>query len=184
MDDNKKRNLLIVGLVVLIILLIVGIITVSVLLSRSSGTGETDKLVPDYPPQETEPNQTPMESDPGGEIETGKGQEAINLTYKPSATANLSKGIVELHYANPSRSQKDVVISLVVDGTVICRSQRITPGHQVNQLTILDDAKKKLAEADPGDYDAKFVVGCYDSKTNAKELVELEGGGVRLKVVK
>lgn len=180
MDNNKKRKFLIAGLIILLVLLIGGIITVSLLLKGRVGVGDTDKLVPDYPPQETDPNQTPMESDPGGEIETGEGQAAINLTYLAKATADLSEGTVELYYANPSRSKKDVVISLVVDGTVICRSQRITPGHQIKHLMILDDAKGKLAV---GGYDAKFVVGCYDSETNKKELVELEGSGVRLEVV-
>ena len=150
--------------------------------STEDGNGsitDNNSLTPDYPPTETDANSLPIEIDPGVNIETQAGQDAINITYTNKATVDLSDGTVRLYYANPSKSKVDVVVSLVVQDKIICQSQRIAPGHQINTLPLLDEAKSFLIV---GGYDAKYVVGCYDPETNQKDLVELEGG-VHLEVV-
>lgn len=177
---NKKKIFLLAGLIVLLLFLIVGVALACVLIVGNPSVQEVEQIVPAYPPKETDPNQSPMEGDPGGEIETQAGQDAMNITYGEKAVADLSSGTVSFYYANPSRSNVDVVVSLVVADKVICQSQRITPGHQISKLAILDNARGVLQV---GGYDAKFVVGCYDPETNAKDLIEVEGGGVYLEVV-
>ena len=181
--DDKKRKILTVSLIVLLALLVAGIIITVVLLNiNTPGENESDKLVPDYPPQDTEPNQSPMESDPGGTLATEEGGAGVNLTYTPTATVDLSEGTVKLYYANPSKSTQDMVISLVLENgdTVICRSQRITAGNQVRELPLEEGAKEML---DVGGYNARYVVGCYDPDTNEKAIVELVGSGVVVTVV-
>lgn len=178
--DDKKRKRLTVALFILLGVLVVGIIICLILLSIKKPS-EDDKLVPDYPPQETESNQTPMEGDPGGTLEVEEGGAGVNLTYTATATVDLSEGKVKLYYANPSKSTQDMVISLVIekDNTVLCRSQRITPGNQVRELPLDENAKSMLAA---GGYNAKYVVGCYDPSTGEKAIVELVGSGVLVTV--
>ena len=181
--DNKKRRLLIAGLIVLLTFIIVGIIILCVALKAGKDNSkDTDKIVPDYPPQATDPNQSPMVNDPGGTLETELGGAGVNLTYTATATVDLSEGKVTLYYANPSKSTQDMVVSLVLDNgdVVLCRSQRITAGNQIRELTLEDSAREAL---EIGGYNARYVVGCYDPNTNEKAVVELVGGGVVVTVV-
>ena len=181
--DDKKKKILIISLSALLLVLIIGIIVCVVMLNNNKPTvDESDKLVPDYPPQETEPNQAPMEGDPGGTIETEAGGAGVNLTYTATATVDLSEGTVKLYYANPSKSTQDMVVSLVLENenTVICRSQTITAGNQVSELPLEASAKEML---EVGGYNARYVVGCYDPNTNEKAIVELVGSGVVVTVV-
>lgn len=181
--NDKNRKILTIALFALLALLIVGIIVICVLLNVNEDK-DNDKIVPDYPPQDTDPNQSPMENDPGGVLETSAGGAGVNLTYTATATVDLSEGVVKLYYANPSKSTQDMVVTLVLDNEnndVVCRSQRITPGNQVKTLPL--DAKiKDLLEVGAG-YNAKYVVGCYNPETSEKAIVELEGGGVVITVV-
>jgi hypothetical protein len=181
--EDKKRKILIIVLVALLALLVTGIIIACVVLNISDDPAkDTDKIVPDYPPQETDPNQSPMENDPGGTLATEAGGAGVNLTYTATATVDLSEGVVKLYYANPSKSTQDMVVSLVLDNgdVVICRSQRITAGNQIRELPLDEDAREAL---ELGGYNARYVVGCYDPNTNEKAIVELVGGGVVVTVV-
>jgi hypothetical protein len=181
--DDKKRKLLIAGLIALLALIIIGIIITCVVLNIDKDTDDGgDKIVPDYPPQATDPNQSPMDNDPGGTLETEDGGAGVNLTYTATATVDLSEGIVTLYYANPSKSTQDMVVSLVLDSgdVVLCRSQRITAGNQIRELPLEESAREAL---DLGGYNARYVVGCYDPNTNEKAVVELVGGGVLVTVV-
>ena len=181
--NDKNRKILTVALFALLALLIVGIIVVCVLLNVDNDD-EDNKIVPDYPPQATDPNQSPMENDPGGKLETSEGGAGVNLTYTATATVDLSEGVVKLYYANPSRSTQDMVVTLILDNEnkdIVCRSQKITPGNQVKELP-LNEEIKDLLEVGAG-YKAKYVVGCYNPETSEKAIVELEGGGVVLTVV-
>ena len=183
--DDKKRKILIVALLALLVLLIVAIV-VCVIVINVKNDVEDNKIVPDYPPQETDPNQSPMDNDPGGTLEIEEGGGGVNVTYIANATVYLSENRVELYYANPSKSTQDMVIALVLESgeTVICRSQRITPGNQIRELTLDESVKPMLEEAGEGSYNAKFVVGCYDPNTNEKAIVELVSNDILVNVVK
>lgn len=181
--ENKNRKILTIALFALLALLIVGIIIICVVLNVDKEEQDNNKILPDYPPQETDPNQSPMENDPGGVLETSEGGAGVNLTYTATATVDLSDGIVKLYYANPSRSTQDMVVTLVLENEnnlVICRSQKITPGNQLKQLPLNEAAKEFLSV---GGYNAKYVVGCYNPDSGEKAIVELEGSGVVVTVV-
>ena len=176
---KKFIFLTIIALICTCILASCGVVYVPIGIGNGSIT-DNNSLIPDYQPTETDANSLPIEIDPSVNIETQAGQDAINITYTNKATVDLSDGTVRLYYANPSKSKVDVVVSLVVQDKIICQSQRIAPGHQINTLPLLDEAKSFLIV---GGYDAKYVVGCYDPETNQKDLVEIEGGVVHLEVV-
>lgn len=171
--EEKKKKILMWVLFGLLGLLIAAIVIVAcVLLGSKNDTPSPDNiLVPDYPPQETEPNQSPMDNEPDGSLETQMGGTGVNITYTTNATADLSEDVVELYCANPSKSLQDMVITLVVDDVIICRSQRVTPGNQIKSLPLDEAAKEKLRA---GTYDnAVFLIGCYDPETSEKAALEL-----------
>lgn len=186
--NNTKRNILIAVLaVILLIVIIVSVVLIANMVTdaknkdKDSDSSETsDQLLPDYPPQEVDPNQKPMDKDPGGKFETAEGAEGVNLTYELSATVDLSDESVSLYYANPSKSTQDMVVKLVVDDKIICASKKLVPGNQLSKLDLEPGMKNKLAV---GGYDAKFVIGCYDPQSSEKALVDLVVDGVRVTVV-
>ena len=183
--DDKKRKIIIAALLALLSLLIIAVVVCVIVLNVKDNV-EDDKIIPDYPPQATDPNQSPMDNDPGGTLEVEEGGGGVNVTYIANATVYLSENRVELYYANPSKSTQDMVIALVLENgeTVVCRSQRITPGNQIRELTLNEDVKSVLEEGGEGTYNAKFVVGCYDPNTNEKAIVELVSNDILVNVVK
>ena len=186
--DAKKRKILITTIVILVVLFLITAITVATVgtvlffVFRDSSDEPSDVLIPDYPPTETDPNQSPIEGDVGGSFETIDGKEGLNVTYEAVAKVDLSDGKVKLHYANPSKSTQDIVVTLVYKNVVICRSQRITRGHQITSLPLEEGVKEKLEE---GVYEgAQYLIGCYDPDTNEKAVLEVVIDDIKVEVTK
>ena len=130
---------------------------------------------PDYPPQGTEANQRPLESDEGEKLENPSGGGAINVTYGTGVTVDISAETVTLSYVNPGASNQNVAIMIVIPGTeelVIAKSDRITPGHSVETLSLEAFAKDRLAV---GGYDGELVIRAYDPATGEKAMVDMRG---------
>lgn len=141
---------------------------------------EEKPLVPDYPPMETESNQTPVEGDPNETLPTSAGQTGVNLTYSSEAKIDLSEEKVTLYFVNPTKSLQNMMVSLEINGIPVCRSKIITPGNKIESLPLIDGVAEKLSV---GGYNAEYSVGCYDPQTHEKAIVELVGAGVVVTVV-
>ena len=133
---------------------------------------EEDVLPPDYPPQDTDDNQTPIPDDIGGSIETPEGGGAVNITYAENITVDLSDKTASLYYANPSRSNQNVAIAIVIGEEVIIRSELITPGNMVTALPLVDGAEEKLSA---GGYNAEIIIYCYHPETGEKAMIDTKG---------
>lgn len=129
-------------------------------------------LPPDYPPQGTDDNQTPIPDDTGGNIETPEGGGAVNITYAENITVDLSDKLASLYYANPSRSNQNVAIAIVIGEEVIIKSELITPGNMVTSLPLVDGAEKKLSA---GGYNAEIIIYCYHPETGEKAMIDTKG---------
>ena len=134
-----------------------------------------DVLPPDYPPQETEDNQTPIPDDSGGQIQTPEGGGAANITYAENVTVDLSDEKATLYYANPSKSNQNVAIAVVIGEDIIIKSELITPGNMVTSLPLAVGAKEKLTV---GGYNAEIIVYCYHPETGEKAMVNTKGAVV------
>lgn len=167
--NNKTRNIIIVALSVLIVLC-VGV-TVWALFFRDSGTPNTP-ITPDYPPQGTDNNQKPIEGDDGNKIDSPEGGGAIRVTYSPNATVSLSEKKITFYYANPGASNQNVRLLIKVGEVYIARSELITPGNYIEELTLADEAVTLLQE---GGYNAELLIQSYDPETNEKAMVDTKG---------
>lgn len=163
---DKKRNILIIALSMLIVVC-VGV-TAWALFFR----GDPDPISPDYPPQGTDDNQRPIEGDDSTKIDSPEGGGAINVTFGTSATASLGEKTVQLYYANPGASNQNVAILIVIGEMVVAKSDLITPGNEVTQLTLEDYAASMLQL---GGYDAQLVVRAYDPDSGEKAMVDTKG---------
>ncbi len=65
-------------------------------------------------------------------------------------------------FGNPSRSNREAIVQLVVQDNVVLQSDSIAPGTQVTELDLADGAAEKLTA---GVCEGKFVVYFYDRES-------------------
>lgn len=171
-NNTKKNNTNTILIVVLAVLLVVCIgVTIWAVFFRKPV--QSSEFNPDYPPQETEPNQTPIHGgNPQETLHSPVGGGAINLTYGTTVTIDISEEKATFYFANPAKSNLDMVMTLVIDDTIVMISKRITPGHMVSSLKLESGIANELKV---GGYDAKYVVYLYDRQTGEKAIVNAEG---------
>ena len=84
---------------------------------------------------------------------------------------DLGNASVELLFANPGRSNQDMVLQIVIRDQVILQSGRIEPGNQIAQLDLGADGAAMLS---PGGYEGCFRVFYYDPVSGEKAIVSTE----------
>ena len=161
-----KKTKLIITVLAIVTLLAVGI-TVWALFFRDTGP----TLAPDYAPQEMEQHAESIPDDEGGKMDTPEGGGSVSLTYSNKVTIDLSDKMASLYFANPGKSNQDMVIQIAIQDTVILQSGTLVPGQQVKLLDLMEGAEKQLS---PGGYEGKFIVLYYDQTSGEKAMVNTE----------
>lgn len=169
MDDNKKENKKKRLLILLLLLITIAAVGVSVwaIWFRDSAP----VLAPDYAPRQIEENAEPIGDDGDEKLSQPDGGGAVGLTYAKEVGISLSDKSATLLFANPTKSNQDMVLQLVIDDVVILQSGRLEPGNRVSTLSLLDGAEKRLTA---GGYDGKFVVLYYDRTSGEKAMINTE----------
>ena len=165
--NGKEKNLK-----WLIIILSVGIVICTGVTIWAVFFRGGDDISPDYPPQGIESNQTPIDGDDSGKLDTPEGGGAINVTYGTASTVDLSEKTVTIYYANPNASNQNVSILIMVNDLVVAKSDLITPGNQVSKLELQKEAASRLQV---GGYNAELVVRAYDPESGEKAMVDTKG---------
>ena len=160
-----KKNLLIY--VLLLITVTAVAVTVWALFFREPDV----HLSPDYAPVATEQFAQPYSGGDGQRQEAKPGSGSVSLSYSNEVSIDLSSGKAELIFANPGRSNQDMVLQIVIQDRVILQSGRITPGNQVTQLELFDDAVQILS---PGGYEGSIRVFYYDLISGEKAMINTE----------
>ena len=159
--DNKK-----IWIIVLSAILIVTIgITVWDLFFRDT----TPTLAPDYAPQEKEQNAEPFEDGNSEKMEQQQGGGAVSLTYSKEVSVDLSDETVHLMFANPKKSNQNMLIQILIHDTVIVQSGLLAPGNQVTKLDLWDTVKLSV-----GRYDGKIIVYYYQPDSGEKAMLNTE----------
>lgn len=163
--ENKKKRLLI------LLLLLITITAVGVSIWAIWFRDSAPVLAPDYAPQQLEEKAEPIGDDGDEKLSQPEGGGAVGLTYAKEISISLSDKSATLLFANPTKSNQDMVLQLVIDDVVILQSGRLEPGNRVTTLNLLDGAEKRL---DAGGYNGKFVVLYYDCASGEKAMVNTE----------
>ena len=127
-------------------------------------------LTPDQAPKE-EVHAQPIPGDTGKRVDAAPGSGNVSLTYSNQVKIYLSDKRVQLLFANPGRSNQDMVLQLIIQDRVIHQSGRIAPGNQVTELDLSSESAAMLM---PGGYDAVFLLHFYDSDSGEKSIVTTE----------
>lgn len=130
---------------------------------------KTQVLTPDYAPQAEDKNAVSIPGEAKEEkAEKPEGGSSMSVTYSPEATISLSQKKVSLMFQNPSRSNSDMILLLMVQDTVLAESGKLIPGKMIQSLDLIDGTEKQLQ---PGTYNAEFVVQPYDPESAEKSMV-------------
>ena len=170
MNQNKKMNKTTIVAAVLALITVVAVcITVWALFFRDSGGQQV--LTPDYAPQKQEQNAETIPNDTGDKMAPPEGGGAVSLTYSNEVKIDISDKAAAVYFANPGKSNQDMVLQIVIQDTVILQSGTLSPGHQVKLLNLLEGAEEMLQ---PGGYEGKFIVLYYDQTSGEKSMVNTE----------
>ena len=161
-EDKKKKKKLLIFLILFILL---DIILLVVLL----GTHTT--LAPDYAPVNEEKYAEDIGDDGDKNLDQAEGGGAVSLTYSTDVDISLDKKLATLFFANPSKSNQDMVLQIVVHDVVVAQSGTISPGKQIGKMDLLSSGARKLQA---GGYDGKFVVLYYQPDTHEKTIVNTD----------
>lgn len=123
---------------------------------------------PDYAPQQVEPNANPI-GDGGDKLSQPEGGGAVSLTYSNEAMLTLSSKTAQLMFQNPTRSNQDMVLELVVADKALVRSGRLPPGYKVEALSGVD-----VTGLSAGTYEGKFRILYYNVDSGEKAVVNTE----------
>ena len=163
---TKKTTALLVALLFLITIAAISV-TIWAVFFREDDT----VLAPDYAPVEKEEHAETIPGDTGDKMESDKGGGSVSLSYTDKATIDLGDKKVSLMFANPGKSNQDMVLQIVIQDTVIVQSGTLSPGNRVTTLNLLPGAEKRLV---PGGYEGKILVFYYSEETGEKAMVNTE----------
>ncbi len=165
--SSKKAKPNLVIPILLVITAIAICVTIWALFFRDNGP----VLAPDYAPQEEEINAETIPGDSGEKLENPEGGGSVSLTYSRDVSIDLSEKKATLLFANPGKSNQDMVLQIVIQGEVIIQSGTLKPGNQVTTLSLIDGMAEKLSA---GTYEGNFAVLYYHPETGEKAIVNTE----------
>lgn len=161
-------------MIILILLLLITFISICALAYYKfvlEGRNSQTVLTPDYAPQTVESNAQPTDDQDDEKLDQPPGGGAVSLTYSKEVSIDLNSDKATLMFANPTKSNQDMILQIVIGDTIIVQSGRIIPGNKVESLSLIDGAKSMLS---PGGYDGKFVVYYYQQDTGERAVVNTE----------
>ncbi len=162
-SDRKSRWIIL--LLLLLLLIAIGV-TLLALFFREETT-----LTPDYAPRREDKYAQSLDDQGDEKLEQVQGGGAVSLTYSTKVTVTLDDGMASVYFANPSKSNQDMVLQLVVQDVILAQSGRLSPGKQLDTLELLEGAASRLQ---PGGYNGQFVVLFYQPDTGEKTIVNTE----------
>ena len=162
-SDRKSRWIIL--LLLLLLLIAIGV-TLWALFFREETT-----LTPDYAPRREDKYAQSLDDQGDEKLEQVQGGGAVSLTYSTKVTVTLDDGMASVYFANPSKSNQDMVLQLVVQDVILAQSGRLSPGKQLDTLELLEGAASRRQ---PGGYNGQFVVLFYQPDTGEKTIVNTE----------
>lgn len=158
--------------VVLLLLLVLATIIAAVVGIWNLWFRRSDTLLPpDYAPRVPEKNAIPIGDDGDKKLDQPEGGGAVSLTYAKEVSISLSEKTAQLLFANPTKSNQDMVLRLVIDDVVIFQTGRLIPGNKIHEVDLLKGMEKRLSA---GGYDGKFVVLYYGRTSGELAMVNTE----------
>lgn len=164
---EKKKTLILIIILGLVTLIAIGVMLWALLKKEPDIV-----LTPDYAPEDEETNRVPIGGDDTSKLDKPEGGGSVGIIYtKDGIVIDLSDEKIKMMFGNPSRSNEDMVVQVVIKDQIIVQSGRLEPGYKVTELDLLDGAADML---EPGGYEGKYVVLYYDPDSGEKAILSTE----------
>ena len=160
---KKRRNKILIILLLIITIAAIGV-SIWAIWFRTPAANPAD-----YAPQQVDQNAEPIDGDDGDKLEQPEGGGAVSLTYSKEVTLDLAAKEAAILFQNPSKSNQDMALQLVIYGKVIAQSEKLPPGYKLNKLTGVDTDKLTV-----GAYEGKFVILYYNADSGEKAIINTE----------
>ena len=154
----------------LLIAVVASSVAVWALFFRETQKEEPVSIRPDYE-LDVEANADPIPNDASEATKDPKKGGFVTLTYSDQVSIDLSDKTASLVFANPKRSNQDMVLQIVIQDHVIVQTGRLLPGNQIATVQLEEDSVAKLTA---GKYEGKFVVYYYNQETGKQATVNTE----------
>lgn len=130
--------------------------------------GSSSILIPDIAPEQLEKYAELIDpSTPEGQAETATSSDDHNASifYSDEFFLFPEESFLHVLIADPASSQQDIVVQILVQDTLLARSDLLEPGYQMQRIDLLPGILEKLS---PGRYNAVLNVLYYDHTTKEK----------------
>ena len=165
-EQQNRKSRWIILLLLLLLLIAIGV-TLWALFFR-----EKTVLTPDYAPRQEDKYAQSLGDQDDEKLDQAQGGGAVSLTYNTQVTVDLAGNKASIYFANPTKSNQDIVLQLTVQDVILAQSGKLSPGKQLDTpLELLDGAADRLQ---PGGYEGQFVVLFYQPDTGERTIVNTE----------
>ena len=163
-SETKKSNR---NLFIILFLSTLLTISVAITIWAFSQKNTSPTLAPDYAPQKSESNAEKIENEDNDEkLPQQNGGGAVSLTYSKDVGIDLSNKKARLLFANPSKSNQDMLLKIAIQDEVILQSGIISPGFQVKSLDLFENVKLSA-----GKYQGELTVYYYQQDSKEKAML-------------
>ena len=128
-------------------------------------------LTPDFALSQEEKYAENIGNDNDSKLPQPEGGGAVSLTYSTDISISLTEEKAYLYFENPTKSNQDMILQIVIQDTIVAQSGKLVPGKQVYKLDLLKNAASKLS---PGGYNGKFVILYYQKDTGEKAVINTD----------
>ena len=163
-NSSSKKGYKIAIVILLVILIVLTVVMISVILRKKPNT-----LAPDYAPQEVEQNAQQMSEEDNEKLDQQDGGGAVSLSYSKDVSIKLDKSIASLYFANPNKSNQDMILQIFIQDSLAAQSGLMPPGYEINEMDLSKDIS--LSE---GLYEGKFIVSYYQRDSGEKAMINTE----------
>lgn len=125
-------------------------------------------LIPDVAPEQLEKYAELIDPNiPEGQAETAtpSGDHNASIFYSDEFFLFPEESFLHVLIADPASSQQDIVVQILVQDTLLARSDLLEPGYQMQKIDLLPGVLEKLS---PGRYNAVLNIFYYDHTTKEK----------------
>ncbi len=165
--DKKREKLVVILLLLLVILISLSASVWSIFFDKSHAT-----ITPEYALVPEDKGAKKISGEEGKSEEKlshPDGGGSVGISCSPKVKIDRSENKATLMFQNPSRSNNDMVVRLVVQDTLLAESGKLVPGKEIDSMEILEESVHKLQL---GTYEGTFIISLYDHDTGEKAMME------------
>lgn len=160
---NKKVKVKrVISMILLILTLVIIVLAIWLLMNK-----QVTVMNYNVPPKDV--NAVKVKGDTPVTVDVEDGKDYGEVTWMQDVELSISGKIATFYFQNPSTSQLNMVVHLVVGDKELAASNLIEPGYELTKITDVD-----TSGLEPGVYDGVIRADNYNPETNERSIMATE----------